>query len=238
MAGFSSFDDDVAASAATPNAVPELPIELPADQQQFGVQYPTPADMVSDHSAEGAPWQAAARDIPQDPPQGPLWTANHDGPQPPYDESAGPSPFTSGPFSGTHRGIQGKKRYGLANIGQPFLATYQNLRHLVTSDQFDPVTGKHINPDDVPGAQVQIWNSEHNTEPRWIGFDVAPLFENVGTGPSFSGPNAGYLQVSNDEPNQAPRQWGAVAAQSPDEPYIAQSQPGVSTAAIDYESGW
>ena len=233
MAGFSSFDDDVAAGSASQNAGAALPVgELPQDQQRYGTLTPNPAEFVSDHSAEGAPWLPTARDIPQDPPQSPLWRANHDGPSVPADAGNNQRGIDSAP----HAGSDSKYAYGLLNIGRPFLAVQNRVRHLRTS-VYD-ATGRIVNPADAPSAPTQIWNSEHNTAPRWIGFDVAPLFDNYGSGPTFSVKPDNPYGVSDSMPDSAPRQYGSVLASEPDNPYVAPTPNPVPPDAINYESGF
>jgi hypothetical protein len=231
VTGFTSFEDDVAAGAYSVDAGGALPVELPEDLQQYGITTPNPSEFVSDHSAEGANYQPTARDIPQDPPQPPLWSADHDVPgfYPAYDANENQEGNNSLPHAGTDR----KKGYGLLNIGRPFQAAYAGTRHLRT-DQWD-VTGKQVLPADAPSAYVQIWNSEHWTVPRFTGFDEAPLFENTGTPPSFS-VKPGYLGVSDSMPDTSPRQWGSQVAQLPDDPQVTYVQGANGMVAVDY--GW
>src|ERR1039458_5129485 len=53
--GIQTFDQSVAAGLG-----PDVALELPADQQYRGTLWPNPADNISNHSAEGAPWVPAA----------------------------------------------------------------------------------------------------------------------------------------------------------------------------------
>lgn len=235
MAGFTSFDDDVAQWEAAPDG--EL---LPEAQQQRGLNWPTPAEQVSDHGAEGAPWQAAAGTInqPTVPPIGPLWRADHAGPSVPATSEHN----QAAPATRPHGGHQRPQAYptGRANIGQPFTVKVRRfMRHLAT-DQWDP-TGKRVSPVDAPSAEVDIYGSQHYTVPRMIPYEVAPLFDwSWAAGDQFSA-NPGYLGVNADPPDMAPRPFGAVAAQLPDDPLVAQpvlQQPGAAAPVIDYDLGY
>jgi hypothetical protein len=249
MAGFQSFDDMTAAAAGNSSGIGIDSERIPPNY--INPTTPNPSQLVSDHSAEGAPYLPAARSVPELPPAPAMWSAEHDydGYYPAYDTNASNRGHAVlGPGNDLpHQGVEGgtnpvvwgpnkaqPNAYGLINIGAPYLATEQNIRHLRTSNEFDPVTGKNINPDDAPSAPVQLWNSQHNTEPRWIPFGVAPLFENIGKGPQFSN-SPGYLGVSDNAPNRAPRQWGSEVAQMPDDPYVYQGASS-GPAIVDY--GW
>jgi hypothetical protein len=246
MAGlkFESFDSQVASAAGNSGGID-------AERQRQNYVNPTtpnPSQLISDHSAEGADYLPAARSIPMDPAAPPQWTADHDvmGYYPAYDANLNQRGNNSMPHEGIEGGTNPRiwgpnhaqpNAYGLINIGHPYLATEQNVRHLRTSDQFDPQTGKNINPDDAPSAPVQIWNSQHHTEPRWIGFDVSPLFENIGKGPQFS-TNPGYLGVNDNPSNRAPRPWGSEVAQTPDDPYVSQgASSGPNTVDYSWDFG-
>jgi hypothetical protein len=228
-----SFDGQVAAGAADPTSGGAVPVELPADQQRYGMLWPGPADMVSDHSAEGAPWLPAARDIPVDPPMGPLWTASHDGPSVP----ATSNNWQRGPLADNHRG-RGRAlpaANGRPNIGRPFTVDQgsSEVRHLAT-DQWDP-TGKRVSPADAPSAPHEIYGSQHDTTPRFIPFQVGALFDNVADSNQFT-VNPGYWGVQGAMPDMAPRPQGAVAAQQPSDPYVAAAVGGMpAPVQIDYE---
>lgn len=242
---FTSFDSDTAAGA-DPTVGGAVPIELPPEQQRYGTLWPTPAEMVSDHSAEGAPWLPTARSIPQDPPQGPLWSADHDALAVEYDAQQALDPLSgqgiSGPaVSGIHDGtgralaaVNGKP-----DIGTPFTVNQgsRESRHLVT-DQWDP-TGRRVSPADAPSAPHEIYGSEHFTTPRFIPFEAGALFDNVGSGNQFAVNNPGYWGVRAGVPNLSARPQGAVAAQPPSDPYVANAVGSVPAAvAIDYGTGW
>jgi hypothetical protein len=248
MADFASFDDAVAAGNATQGIDTERP-----NQNITPLTTPNPANLISDHSAEGAPYLPAARDIPQDPPAPPQWKPNHKDHIRDYGHATNAqsgevvgNPHALGAHqSDNHDGTEGgtnptvwgpnysqPNAYGLLNIGAPFLAVQNRFRHL-RQNVFDS-RGFNVNPQDAPSAPVQQWNSIHNTAPRWIGFDVSPLFENVGKGPQFS-TNPGYLGVSDNQPNRTPRQHGSEAAQQPDDPYVYQG-PSSGPSEVDY--GW
>jgi hypothetical protein len=232
-----SFDAQVAAAASDPTAGGAVPIELPADQQQYGTLWPTPAEMVSDHSAEGAPWQPTARDIPTDPPQGPLWTANHDGPAVEFDANN----WQREPALPVHdgRGHQLPAPNGKPYIGQPFTVNQggSEVRHLAT-DQWDS-TGKRVSPVDAPSAPNEIYGSQHDTTPRFIPFQVGALFDNVADSNQFT-VNPGYWGVAGSVPDLAPRPQGAVAAQMPSDPYVAAypGAPGPAAVYVDYGQEW
>lgn len=225
MAEFQSLDDEVAVQQG---GVTSIDAER-QDQNIAGITTPNPSELISDHSAEGADYLPAARSIPMDPPAPPMWVADHDyvGDYPAYDANLN----QRGNITTPHAGKDGKHAYGLLNIGAPYLADYANTRHL-RQNVFDS-RGFNVNPADAPSADVQIWNSQHDTEPRWIGFDVSPLYENVGSAPGFSN-NPGYLGVNDNAPNNAPRQYGSEVAQQPDDPYVSQGATAPST--VDY--GW
>ena len=257
MADSFSFDSQVAASATDPTAGGAVPIELPPEQQRLGTLWPNPSDMVSDHSAEGAPWLPTARNVPKDPPQGPLWRASHAGPQVEYGAQQDTDPVSgqaiSAPFiSEIHDGDDGStwdagdwgahnaqpNAWPQANIGRPFTVNQgsRETRTLAT-DQWD-ATGKRVNPPDAPSAPHEIYGSQHFTVPRFIPFEVGALFDNVADSNQFT-VNPGYWGVNGSVPNMAPRPFGAVAAQPPDDPYVA-SAVGVLPPAvrIDYGTDW
>lgn len=229
MADSFSFDAETAARNGAAGQA-ELPPELAVE----GHLWPIPADLISNHAAEGAPYLPTARDIPTDPPQGPLWAANHDGPTVP---AVSPDNQAAAP-SGAHAGSQGKGRYGLLDIGRPFTAQVTRfVRHLAT-DIWDS-TGKRVSPTDAPSAPVQIYGSEHNTRPRMIEAKLGPLFGwNWPAGQQFS-VNPGYLGVNAGVPDYAQRPAGAVAAQEPDDPFVAAAagQPRPAGPVIDYDLG-
>jgi hypothetical protein len=201
-----SFDAGVAAAAADPTAGGAVPVEKPPERQRYGALWPTPADQVSDHSAEGAPWLPTARGVPQDPPMGPLWHANHDDVQVPFSAQQGVDPvsgqWVNGPsVSEIHLDADGSpwnpgdwgrggdtqpNAWALWNIGQPFTVNQgsRETRHLVT-DQFDS-TGKRINPPDAPSAPNEVYGSQHMTAPRLIPYEVAALFANEADSQQFS----------------------------------------------------
>ncbi|HEX4661899.1 MAG TPA: hypothetical protein VH307_31270 [Streptosporangiaceae bacterium] len=239
-----SFDSETAAAAYDPTAGGAVPVELPAEQQRHGVQWPTPAEMVSDHSAEGAPWLPTARGIPTDPPQGPLWSANHDGPQVPFDAQAAVDQVSgqgiSGPAVPVHDGSghQLAAPNGTPVIGQPFTVNQGGgeVRHLAT-DQWD-ATGKRVSPADAPSAPHELYGSQHDTTPRMIPYEVGALFDNVAASNQFSR-SPGYWGVQAAMPNLAPRPQGAVAAQPPSDPYVAAAAGiGPAPVLIDYGTDW
>lgn len=241
MAGFTSFDEDQA-TAADPAAAGAIPAELPSVLQVHGQLWPTPAEQISDHSAEGAPWQAAARAIPTDPPMGPLWAASHDQDVPPYDAAAAPARGQiMGPQPGWNH--QGAGRAlgapnGKPNIGRPFTVGQGALEiRTLATDQWDP-TGKRINPADAPSAPHELYGSKHYTRPRMTPFQLGALFNwNWAEAQQFTD-DPGYWGVQGAEPNMAPRPQGAVAAQMPDDPYVADAVPAAVTPAVpDYDLG-
>lgn len=231
-----SFDAETAAGSADPTAGGALPIELPPEQQRYGVLWPVPAEMVSDHSAEGAPWQPTARNIPQDPPQGPLWAASHRGAAVPFDASGNQNRGASGVHQGTEGDLPAVG--GAPDIGRPFTIRIAQLRHLVT-DLWDS-TGKRVSPADAPSAPHELYGSEHFTRPRMTPSQQGALFTNVADGEQFATNDPGYWGVSAAPSNMAPRPSGAVAAQMPSDPYVAAAVPGPapigSAASVDY--GW
>jgi hypothetical protein len=234
--GFTSFDDEVAASAS-PDATP-----LPAAAQVRGTPWPVPADQVSDHSAEGAPWQAAPGTInqPDVPPQGPLWAAEHDAPLP----GAVSDHNQQAPAIRHHGGHQAPQAYPGGrpwNIGHPFTLKVRRFIRRLATDRWDD-TGKRVSPPDAPSAEVQLYGSQHFTTPRMIGYEAAPLFSWAwAAGQQFEGHPGYYLSVNAGVPDMAPRPQGAVVAQPPDDPFVASSQgarqPGPG-GAIDYDLGY
>lgn len=252
-----SFDAQVAAAATDPTAGGAVPVELPPEQQRHGVLWPTPADQVSDHSAEGAPWLPAARGVPQDPPQGPLWSASHAGDQVEFSAQQDVDP-TSGQaisapaVSQVHDGTDGDpwdpgdwgpnftqpQAWPQINIGAPFTVNQggREVRHLAT-DQWDP-TGKRVSPPDAPSAPHEIYGSQHDTTPRFIPFQVSALFANVADSNQFT-VNPGYWGVQGSMPDMSPRPRGAVAAQPPSDPYVADSIASVPPmVTVDYGTDW
>jgi len=232
--GFQTFDEQTASSGLSPDA--RL---LPGNLQVHNPAWPTPADQVSDHGAEGAPWQAAPGTInqPSTPPLGPLWMADHDGPtvgavSPDNQLAAATRP---------HSGHQKPQAYptGVVNLGHPFTAKIKRLiRHLAT-DRWDD-TGKRVSPPDARSAEVQIYGSQHFTVPRMIGYEAAPLFSWAWAASDQFSEFPGYLGVHAGVPNLAPRPSGAVAAQSPDDPFVARAEGQAQPAAtmIDYDLGY
>lgn len=246
MADSFSFDSEVAAAASGGPYGGAVPIELPADQQRHGTLWPTPADMVSDHSAEGAPWQPTARDIPQDPPQGPLWTADHDGPQVEYSAGQRIDPTSGQGISAGAVPVHDGSGHalpapnGLPDIGQPFTVNQggTEVRHLAT-DQWD-ATGKRVSPADAPSAPHEVYGSQHFTVPRMIPYEVGALFANEADSNQFPGVAEYYWGVNAAEPDLAARPQGAVSAQPPSDPYVADSvAAAVPVAApVDYSMDW
>lgn len=227
-----TFDDELAAAASPGSAL------LPEDEQRHGVEWPTPADQVSDHSAEGAPWQAAAgtRNQPTVPPLGEMWRADHDGPSVPATSHHN----QAAPATRPHDGSQLPQAYpggSVWNMGQAFTVKVKRfVRHLAT-DQWDP-TGKRISPVDAPSAEVDIYGSEHYTVPRQIGYEAAPLFGWAwAAGDQFSA-NPGYLGVNAAAPDMAARPQGAQSAQMPDDPYVAPPAAAAAAGGIDYDLGY
>lgn len=251
-----SFDSEVAAANSDPTAGGAVPVQLPPDQQRHGTLWPTPAEMVSDHSAEGAPWLPTARDIPHDPPQGPLWTADHDNAAVPYDGQSRVDPVSgqgiSAPAVPVHAGDEGgvwdpadwgthsaqPNAWPQLDIGQPFTLDQGSgeVRHVAT-DQWD-TTGKRVSPADAPSAPHELYGSQHDTTPRQIPYEVGALFDNVASSNQFS-TSPGYWGVQASVPDMAPRPQGAVAAQPPSDPFVA-SIPGQGPApvTIDYGTDW
>jgi hypothetical protein len=259
MAGFTSFDDDTAAGAVDASVGGAVPIELPPELQDYGMLWPNPGDQVSDHSAEGAPWVAAAGtdNQPSVPPQGPLWRARHTtGAWVPFDANAAQDSITGAQIaaapSPNHRGTDGQgwnpgawgphgtqpNAWPQNNIGKPFTVNQGSgeTRTLAT-DQWDD-TGKRVNPPDAPSAPHQLYGSQHYTRPRLIPFALAALFNwNWAESQQFTD-DPGYYGVQGAEPDMAPRPQGAVAAQMPSDPYVAAAVPGAVTAAVpDYDMG-
>jgi hypothetical protein len=247
MADSFSFDTEVAAAASAGPYGGAVPIELPADQQRYGTLWPTPADMVSDHSAEGALWQPTARDIPQDPPQGPLWTADHDAPQVEYSAGTRQDDVTGVDIGapavpvhdGTGRALPAPD--GRPAIGQPFTVNQggTEVRYLAT-DQWD-ATGKRVSPADAPSAPHQLYGSEHFTTPRMIPYEVSALFANEADSNQFPGTADYYWGVNAAMPDMSPRPHGAVSAQPPSDPYVADSVAAavpVAAAPVDYSTDW
>lgn len=257
MADSFSFDAQVAAAASDPTAGGAVPVELPPEQQRHGALWPTPADMISDHSAEGAPWLPTARDVPKDPPQGPLWRASHANPAVEYSAQQDTDPVSgqaiSAPaVSGIHDGTDGDpwdpgdwgqhwsqpNAWPELDIGQPFTVDQgsRETRTLAT-DQWDP-TGKRVNPPDAPSAPHQIYGSRHFTTPRFTPFQAGALFDNVADSQQFT-VNPGYWGVNASVPNLAPRPRGAVAAQPPSDPYVADAVGQAPPASyVDYGTDW
>jgi hypothetical protein len=258
-----SFDAE-AAAGSDPTAGGAVAVELPPDQQTRGMLWPTPADQVSDHSAEGAPWQPAAGTMGAGygwefgPPGGgapprPEFVADHSGPTVPYDAAAQPNRGqTMGPQPGwPHAGSDGSywnpgddgtkdntapNSWGGVNIGKPFTIDQGSSEHrTLATDQWDG-TGKRISPQDAPSAPHELYGSEHYTRPRMTPYELGPLFD-------WSWPeaqqwtlNPGYWGVAGGEPDASARPFGAVSAQPPTDPYVADSTPGpVQPAAVDYE---
>jgi hypothetical protein len=227
-----SFDSDVAAGAVSPTVGAALPIELPPELQRRGMLWPNPGDQVSDHSAEGAPWVPAAGTInqPSVPPQGPMPMGDHRGPSVPFDAQAEVD-ATSGdqiaaPATANHDGT-GRQLpvVGAApNIGKPFTVKQGSgeVRHLF-SQAWDAMTGRRVNPPDAPSAPHELYGSQHHTRPRMTGYEVGPLFDWAWpAGQQFSN-DPGYYGVQAYEPNMTRRPVGAVAAQMPDDPYVANA---------------
>jgi hypothetical protein len=227
--GFQSFDQQVAALAG-------LDAERAPQQQRItNPTTPNPGQLISDHEPNGA-WLPPDRNLPGNPPAPPSWIADHG-------DIFGYAPATNaddphvlqalGPHGTDNHGGRDDNYvdydwgpnsaqpniYPLMNIGHPFTVTEHRQRHLRTA-VYDS-TGKIVNPPSSPSAPMQIYGSQHHTTPRFIGFDLTPLFENTGKAGQFS-QNPGYLGVSDNAPNRAPRQYGSVAAQMPDDPYVNQ----------------
>ncbi|HXC83873.1 MAG TPA: hypothetical protein VNV62_18650 [Trebonia sp.] len=257
MADSFSFDAQVAAAATDPTAGGAVPVELPPEQQRHGVLWPTPAEMVSDHSAEGAPWLPAARAVPKDPPQGPLWAASHAGEQVGYSAQQDVDPVSGQAISAPavaaiHDGTDGgpwdpgdwganhsqPNAWPQLNIGTPFTLNQgsRETRTLAT-DQWD-ATGKRVSPPDAPSAPHEIYGSRHYTVPRFIPFEAGALFSNVADSNQFT-VNPGYWGVNGSVPDMSPRPHGAVAAQMPTDPYVADAVGSVpATVSVDYSTDW
>lgn len=231
---FTSFDTDTAAGAADPTYGGAVPIEDPPELQRQGVLWPTPAEQVSDHSSEGAPWQPTARDVPTNPPQGPLWQPDHDGPT----VAATSNNWQRHGQGNWHdgRGAALNSPGGRPNIGQPFTTNQGSgeTRTLAT-DQWD-TTGKRVNPPDAPSAPHELYGSQHMTAPRFIPFQVGALFENVADSNQFTR-SPGYYGVRASVPDLSARPFGAVAAQSPSDPYVAGT-PAPQPVAPQVDYGW
>jgi hypothetical protein len=126
------------------------------------------------------------------------------------------------------------------NIGQPFTVNQGSgeTRTLAT-DEWDS-TGKRVNPPDAPSAPHEVYGSQHNTTPRLIPYEVGALFDNVADSNQFTR-NPGYWGVQGGMPDTSLRPQGAVAAQQPDDPYVAQSVaaagPGGVPIPINYDLG-
>lgn len=231
---FQSFDAATAAGA-DPSVGAAVPLELPPEQQRYGALWPTPAEMVSDHSAEGAPWLPAARAIPTDPPQGPLWQADHAGPWVPFDAQAAPDSITGAQIgaaaSPNHQGDDHPVAWNGLNIGRPFTLMTAQVRHLAQL-VFDP-TGKRIQPPDAPSAPHELYGSKHFTVPRMTQAEHAPLQQWAwAAGQQFTD-DPGYYGVQGSVPDLAARPQGAVAAQLPSDPYVAGSTAQPPQALAD-----
>lgn len=226
-----SFDTAAAAGQASGGSETMLP---PAE----GHLWPTPDDLISDHEADGAPARPATRPVPTDPPQGPLWTADHDNQVPPATRGTGPQGVATP--AGNHDGHQGKAPIPQLNIGAPFTVEVTRFVRHLAGLIWDP-TGKIVNPPDAPSAPVQIYGSEHNTRPRLTQSAIGPIFNWAWpAGDQFS-TNPGYLGVNASEPDMAARPFGAEAAQPATDPYVAVAAAATAPAAdvaVDYDLGF
>jgi hypothetical protein len=255
--GFSSFDDDVKAGQVSPNVGAAVPIELPPELQRHGVLWPNPADQVSDHSAEGAPWVPAAGTInqPTEPPMGPMPMGHHDADSVPFDAQAAVDPVSgdqiAAPATANHAGLDGSywdpgddgpglntppNSWAQINIGKPFTVNQGSSEHrnLLSSTSYDAATGRRVMIPDAPSAPHEIYGSQHNTRPRQIPSEVGPLFDWAWpAGPQFSD-DPGYWGVMAGMPDMSQRPHGSVAAQMPDDPYVANAtgQPAPAAAAV------
>lgn len=243
--------DTEIATGADPYAGGAVPFELPADLQRHGVAWPTPADQVSDHSAEGAPWVAATSAERQHgweygPPGGgaprqPQFVADHAGPDVPYDAAAAASygQTMAAQPGWPHAGTAPEKSWPQLRIGRPFTIDQGSaeVRHLAT-DAWDP-TGKRVSPPDAPSAPHELYGSQHYTRPRLVPYEPAALFNwNWAQGQQFP-VNPGYYGVQSNMPVMSPRPQGAVAAQMPSDPYVADSQPTAGQVGTPYpDYGW
>jgi hypothetical protein len=268
MADDWSFDSEQAAGT-DPTAGGAVAFQLPADLQRTGMLWPTPADQVSDHSAEGAPWQPAAGTRENQigwefgPPGGgaplqPQFVANHDQPTPAYSAAGEESYYggTMAPQPGwNHAGADGSywnpadngpgrntapNAWALVNLGQPFTIDQGSMEHrTLATDQWDP-TGKRVNPADAPSAPHELYGSQHYTRPRLTPYELNPLFDWAwAEGQQFPGRPESYWGVASGEPNMAPRPQGAVVAQMPDDPYVANAVPGpAGSGVLDYDLGY
>jgi hypothetical protein len=251
-----SFDDEVAAGAVSPTVGAAVPAELPPELQRHGMLWPNPADQVSDHSAEGAPWVPAAGTInqPTEPPMGPMPMAVHDGPSVPFDAQAAVDPISgdqiAAPATANHEddGLQWFEEerspvVGAApNIGRPFTINQgsSEQRHLASSVSWDAATGRRVMIPDAPSAPHEIYGSDHYTRPRMIPYELPALFDWAWPqGPQFW-EDPGYYGVSASMPDLAQRPHGSVAAQMPDDPYVAGAVPGAVGPGIpaSYAQDW
>jgi hypothetical protein len=156
--------------------------------------------------------------------------ADHRGPSVPFDAQAEVD-ATSGdqiaaPATANHDGTGRQiSVVGAApNIGKPFTVKQGSgeVRHLF-SQAWDAMTGRRVNPPDAPSAPHELYGSQHYTRPRMTGYEVGPLFDWAWpAGQQFSN-DPGYYGVQAYEPNMARRPVGAVAAQMPDDPYVANA---------------
>jgi hypothetical protein len=266
MAESWAFDSDVAAGT-DPTAGGAVAFELPPDLQARGVLWPSPAGQVSDHSAEGAPWVPAAGTMGGGygwefgPPGGgappkPEFTADHSGPSVPFNAAGEESYYgqTMGPAPGwNHDGADGSywnpgddgpkgnsapNAWPLVNLGQPFTVDQGSAEHrTLATDQWDP-TGKRVNPADAPSAPHELYGSQHYTRPRMTPYELPALFDWAwAQGQQFQ-PGGGYWLVNADQPNMAPRPQGSVAAQMPDDPYVAETVAGPAQPVLSYDLGF
>jgi hypothetical protein len=253
-----SFDSQVAAAGTDPTSGGAVAFLLPPELQQFGTLWPSPADQVSDHSAEGAPWQPAAGTRgnqegweygppPGGPPPNPEFLADHSGPSVPYDAAAGRDnrgQALAAQPGWNHAGGGGARTWPQVNIGSPFTIDQgSGETRTLKTDQWDS-TGKRISPADAPSAPHELYGSQHYTRPRQIPYQLPALFDwSWAQGQQFTGPSGGYWEVNAGEPDLAPLPQGAVAAQMPDDPYVADSAPtaaGSPAAPVypDYDLGF
>lgn len=246
-----------------------MAFELPSDLQGRGVLWPNPADQVSDHSAEGAPWQAAAGTMGAGygwefgPPGGgaplvPQHVADHTGPAVPYDAAAEPNRGqTMGPQPGyNHDGAQGDpwnpgdwapegsaspvqpNNWPQLNIGKPFTVDQGSAEtRTLATDQWD-TTGKRVNPADAPSAPHELYGSQHYTRPRMTPYELPALFDWAWAESQQFTTNPGYWGVAGEAPNLAPRPQGAVVAQMPDDPYVAEAVPSPTQPAYPSYDDW
>src|ERR1039458_579103 len=254
--GIQTFDQSVAAGLG-----PDVALELPADQQYRGTLWPNPADNISNHSAEGAPWVPAAGTMnqPYDANKdtsgvNPLSYSVHDGYVLPFnagvvrDARTGVEvrgPLNTGPHAADliERSLPsevGNTNYPLLDIPDYYDAKQglHEQRH-ITESQWDPETGKRVNTPDQVSAPNDIFNAHVDTTPRQIGYQVPALLNwNWPSASTFPTTAEGNYGVSGHIPDMSQRPAGSVVAGQPDYPSVASPGYGAAMPAMDYYGGF